>query len=568
MKNLFTLLLVFISATAFCQVGGMSLSPTGSPPDASAMLDVSSSTKGFLLPRLTQTQRDSITNPAFGLMVLNTTTNCFNVWLGSTWKQICGDCDFNSPVPGNNGPICQGQTLNLTATNILGATYHWTGPNGFSSNQQNPSISNAAAGASGSYSVQATLNGCTSQPQSTVATVNAIPQTPTASNNGPVCAGQSINLTSTTIAGASYTWSGPNGFAANSQNPAITNIQTNQGGIYNVVANVAGCNSESAPTNVVVNVTPGTPHAINGLDTVCHNSSGNVYYIDTIDEATTYTWTVPAGGNVVNGQGTTNITVTYGTASGNVGVTAGNACGTSAASFLPVTVLTPPQTFNYTGAVQTFIVPNCVTSVTITAYGAQGASQYGNGGLGGSATGTLAVTPGQALYVFVGGQNNFNGGGQGNQGCNGGDESDVRVGGTAISNWVIVAGGGGGGGNNGSSYVNAASGTGGGGNGCANGAGGGPGAGSGPYGSAGGAGTCTNGGGGGSNNGGWSGGGGGGGLTSGGDGGINYNGGPQGGAGTQGQGGTYAPNNNCGCSGTAAGGGGGGYYGGGGGTTG
>ena len=74
----------------------------------------------------------------------------------------------------------------------------------------------------------------------------------------------------------------------------------------------------------------------------------------------------------------------------------------------------PPitQTFNFTGGMQTWTVPAGVTSITIDTYGAQGgtgatggnASSGGIGGLGTQATGTLAVTPGQVLNIFVGGQ--------------------------------------------------------------------------------------------------------------------------------------------------------------------
>ena len=469
MKKLILFLLMIICVGAFCQPGGVAISPNGSPPAASAGLDVNFMNKGFLMPRLTKGQRDSIAAPDLGLMIFNTTTNCVNMWLGTSWKQICGDCDFNNPVPGNNGPICGGQTLNLTATSILGATYQWTGPNGFSSNQQNSSISNATASASGSYSVQATLNGCTSQPQSTVATVNAVPQTPTAGNSGPGCVGQNIDITASTTSGATYSWTGPNGYSATAQNPVLTNVQTNQNGTYNVVANVAGCNSEAAPTVVIIRATPSTPGNISGIDTACANATGNVYTIDTVSGATTYTWTVPAGANITGGQGTPSITVTFGAASGNISVTAGNACGTSAARTFPVYIISSSQTFVYTGAMQTFTVPsNCssINSITITAYGAQGSwgstapaypdsAQIGPGGKGGMATGTLSVTPGQVLYVFVGGIAGFNGGGAGGPGLNepqigpggaGGGASDVRVGGTDLASRVIIAGGGGGGG--------------------------------------------------------------------------------------------------------------------------
>ncbi len=122
--------------------------------------------------------------------------------------------------------------------------------------------------------------------------------------------------------------------------------------------------------------------------------------------------------------------------------------------------------FNFTGGIQTFTVPCGVTSVFIQTWGAQGGAGAngnssapplgGSGGLGGYAEGFLAVTPGDVLNVFVGGQGatpsgGFNGGGNGgtqNAG-GGGGATDVRVGGTAEANRVITAGGGGGGGRGG-----------------------------------------------------------------------------------------------------------------------
>lgn len=103
-------------------------------------------------------------------------------------------------------------------------------------------------------------------------------------------------------------------------------------------------------------------------------------------------------------------------------------------------------TFNYSGSMQTYVVPSGVSMVRIECWGAQG--QGGAGGLGGYVSGDLAVTPGQTLNIYVGGQNGYNGGGIGYAAIakNGGGGSDVRVGGTAVTDRVIVAGGGGAGG--------------------------------------------------------------------------------------------------------------------------
>ena len=110
-------------------------------------------------------------------------------------------------------------------------------------------------------------------------------------------------------------------------------------------------------------------------------------------------------------------------------------------------------TFEYTGGAQDWTVPPCVKFVQVEVYGAQGGGNgfsVPDGGKGGKATGTLAVTPGQSLHIYVGGKGSaggWNGGGKNVSAWAkgwGGGASDVRVGGTALSDRKIVAGGGGG----------------------------------------------------------------------------------------------------------------------------
>jgi hypothetical protein len=116
------------------------------------------------------------------------------------------------------------------------------------------------------------------------------------------------------------------------------------------------------------------------------------------------------------------------------------------------------QTFTFTGAEQQFIVPAGVTCLTIQAFGAQGSDVAAGGGEGGSIQATISVTPGETLFVYVGGQGQdgqndtggaggFNGGGRGGDGTlegnGGGGASDVRQGGNGLNNRVVVAGGGG-----------------------------------------------------------------------------------------------------------------------------
>jgi hypothetical protein len=57
-------------------------------PNAKALVEISSTTKGFLPPRMTTAQRDAITSVPAGLMVYNTTTNKLNVYNGTTWETV------------------------------------------------------------------------------------------------------------------------------------------------------------------------------------------------------------------------------------------------------------------------------------------------------------------------------------------------------------------------------------------------------------------------------------------------------------------------------------------------
>ena len=83
MKNICTLLAaVLLTATTYAQIG-----INNENPDASAALDITSTTGGLLIPRMTETQRDAITSAAAGLMIYQTDgTAGFYYYNGSSWE--------------------------------------------------------------------------------------------------------------------------------------------------------------------------------------------------------------------------------------------------------------------------------------------------------------------------------------------------------------------------------------------------------------------------------------------------------------------------------------------------
>ncbi|MDQ2772992.1 MAG: IPT/TIG domain-containing protein, partial [Bacteroidota bacterium] len=97
-------------------------------------------------------------------------------------------------VASSNSPVTFGATIQLNAQTVAGATYFWTGPS-FSSNQQNPTITNAASGNAGTYTLYVTVGSCTSQTTTTV-TVGTAPAVVLATGpvSGTFCPGAGLSV--------------------------------------------------------------------------------------------------------------------------------------------------------------------------------------------------------------------------------------------------------------------------------------------------------------------------------------------------------------------------------------
>ena len=197
-------------------------------------------------------------------------------------------------VAANNGPMCEGGTLNLYGLPAGATSYAWTGPNGFTSSLQNPVIANVTAAATGDYVlVVSNAYGCQDYAVTSV-TIYAKPAT-SASNNGPLCVGTTLNLVGGPSGMASYAWTGPNGFTSAVQNPTIANVTAANAGVYTLLTvNANGC-SASANTTVVVNPIPEAPTVTqNGLVLTSSAPAGNQWYYEgtLIPGATNQTYTV------------------------------------------------------------------------------------------------------------------------------------------------------------------------------------------------------------------------------------------------------------------------------------
>ncbi len=104
-----------LSANIYSQVGIGTLTP-----NASAMLDVESTTKGLLTPRMTSAERTAISNPANGLLVYDTTENAFYFYKSATWTKL------DSKVRNNYKLIKSAADLSAELTAGGGSSYKLT----------------------------------------------------------------------------------------------------------------------------------------------------------------------------------------------------------------------------------------------------------------------------------------------------------------------------------------------------------------------------------------------------------------------------------------------------------
>lgn len=152
----------------------------------------------------------------------------------------------------HNGPLCAGNSFSLFANGQ--GTFYWTGPGGFTSNQQNPIVNNPSISAGGIYTVAVTNSlGCVAT-ATTLVTMPS-PKIVTPFGSGTICEGGSLSFEARTP-GTSFIWSGPNGYYANTANTILQDAQISHNGIFTItVTDMNGCVAKGTIT-VVVNSNP------------------------------------------------------------------------------------------------------------------------------------------------------------------------------------------------------------------------------------------------------------------------------------------------------------------------
>ncbi|WKL44908.1 hypothetical protein [Flavobacterium sp. ZE23DGlu08] len=270
--------------------------------------------------------------------------------------------------PGNN--ICAGTSVTFTATPVNGGatpSYQWK-VNGINVGTNIPTFTSTSLMNTDKVTVVLTSStACTSPVTSNLITMTVndvvVPSVSISASATTICPGNSVTFSALATNGGttpSYQWM-INGINTGTNSPSFSTSLLADGDIVTVrLTSNAICVSPitdiSNSIPITVNpATPATPGVISGTSTVCPGISGLTYSVVAVTNATSYTWSIPTGWSITAGAGTNSVTVTSGSAgqNGNISVTAGNSCGTSASASLAVTVspATPATPGAITGTV-------------------------------------------------------------------------------------------------------------------------------------------------------------------------------------------------------------------------
>ena len=326
--SLFAILTLSVSAWS----QGVGINETGANPDASAILDASSTTKGFLPPRMTTSQRNAISNPATGLMVYNTSLACLQVNDGTPASPVWNCISNGAGIPDgsiaslncagatNNGTLTEGQAASGVNSVIAytggnggphsGQVVSSTGVTGLTATLTAGSIANGAgnltytitgtpsAGGTASFAINIGGQACTLTrtvaPVGVISTINCAGAT----NNGTLTEGQAASGVNSVIA-----YTGGNGGAHSGQVVTSTGVTgltatlvagTFANGSGNLTYTITGTPASVGTASFAINIggqscTLTRTVAPAGVSNICNPSNPTVI-VDVTNPATGKTW--------------------------------------------------------------------------------------------------------------------------------------------------------------------------------------------------------------------------------------------------------------------------------------
>ncbi|MFN8115156.1 MAG: T9SS type A sorting domain-containing protein [Bacteroidia bacterium] len=309
----------------------------------------------------------SVTANSYNVSVYGSNTNgCGN----GTSSSILVNFD-NVPTTSNAGPnqqICNNLTALAANVPSIG-TGAWTFCSTGLGNLSSTTTANANLQVVNNQTVTAAWtisNGvCPSSTSSVVVTnifgsPSCTPYADFVANNTQICQGTTVTYSNTSVAAVgpnTYTWTfgaGATPATSTSTAAAITVTYSTVGTKTVTLSMNSGAGALTMTKNAYINVItiPTAPVTIFGNSPICQGQTAENYFINTVTDATGYNWTFPSGVSQNTGGNTNAITANFSTTatSGNIAVTATNACGSSAATTKSITVNPlPTQATSITG---------------------------------------------------------------------------------------------------------------------------------------------------------------------------------------------------------------------------
>jgi len=183
-------------------------------------------------------------------------------------------------------PACVGSTVSLSASG--GISYAWSGPHGWSSVLQSPSVYIDDHLWAGIYTVTITANGGCQSILSDTLQVFYPPVVSITYKEGAACAGSDLRLYGS--GAGTYAWSGPNGWSSTERDPLIEDVTTAHSGTYTLTVTAANGCSATASVDITIHV----PQPVTASPAVTHACEGNTVQLFAQGSGTFFQWSGPA----------------------------------------------------------------------------------------------------------------------------------------------------------------------------------------------------------------------------------------------------------------------------------
>jgi len=264
--------------------------------------------------------------PTIREVLFNTTNAPIDVpYVLNYGTPVCNGTPFNFVITVNPQAVVTSRTTSLACSgfpqnyvitsNIPTATFSWS--RNVAPFVSNPAVKNQTSGTITEtlnntavfpvnviYTIIPIANGCPGTPFNDTVTLNPAIPIPVANNSSPVCVGSTVHLRTSPISGATYLWTGPNGYQSTLQNADVVNAASADSGVYTLVVTVNGCSTSPVTTHVIIHE---PPVANAGPDQVVCIANPSIFLSGSVTGGTTSgIWTTNGTGTFTPSNNTLN----------------------------------------------------------------------------------------------------------------------------------------------------------------------------------------------------------------------------------------------------------------------